>query len=179
SFIPGTPEDTRGITAEGRELIKEANKLGVIVDVSHLSDKSFYDVLEVTSKPIIASHSSCRAISPHSRNLTDQMIKDLAENNGVVGINFGNSFLRGDCNRNTKTPYTKIIDHIDHVVNLVGPNHVGFGSDFDGTGVPDSVKDVTGYNLLVKELEKRDYSDVDIDKICHGNFVRIFKDVWR
>jgi len=179
SFIPGTPEDTRGITAEGRELIKEANKLGVIVDVSHLSDKSFYDVLEVTSKPIIASHSSCRAISPHSRNLTDQMIKDLAENNGVVGINFGNSFLRGDCSRNTKTRYTKIIDHIDHVVNLVGPNHVGFGSDFDGTGVPDSLKDVTGYNLLVKELEKRDYSDVDIDKICHGNFVRIFKDVWR
>jgi len=179
SFDPNTPEDTRGITAEGVELIKEANKLGVIVDVSHLSDKSFWNVLDVTSKPIIASHSSCRAISPHARNLTDDMIQAIAKINGVIGINFGNSFLREDCQRSTDTPYTKIIDHIDHIVKLVGPNHVAFGSDFDGTGIPEGLKDVTGYNLLVKELEKRKYSDEDINKICHGNFIRIFKDVWK
>ncbi|NHJ86436.1 MAG: membrane dipeptidase [Asgard group archaeon] len=178
SFDPNTPEDTRGITAEGKELIKEANKLGVIVDVSHLSDKSFWDVLDTTTKPIIASHSSCREISPHSRNLTDEMIKAIADINGLIGINFGNSFLREDCQRSTDTPYTKIIDHIDHIVKLVGPNHVAFGSDFDGTGIPDSLGDVTGYNLLVKELEKRKYSDEDINKICHDNFIRIFKEVW-
>ena len=179
SFMPGAPIDTRGITAEGRELILEANKLGVIVDVSHLSDKSFWDVLEVTKKPIIASHSCCRAISPHVRNLTDEMLKALADNGGVIGINFANAFLREDCGREADTPYTKIIDHIDHVAKLVGPDHVGFGSDFDGTGVPDEVKDVTGFNKLVKELERRKYSEEDINKICHGNFKRIFEKVWK
>ncbi|RLI67154.1 MAG: membrane dipeptidase [Candidatus Gerdarchaeota archaeon] len=179
SFDPNTPEDTRGLTAEGKELIHEANKLGVIVDVSHLSDKSFWDAIDVTNKPLIASHSSCRVLSPHVRNLTDDMIKAIADINGMVGINFGNMFLREDCSRDAKTPFTKIIDHIDHVVNLVGPDYVGFGSDFDGTLVPDSVKDVTGFNLLVKELEKRDYSLEDINKICHGNFMRIFKEVWK
>ncbi len=179
SFDPNTPEDTRGITGEGRELILEANKLGIIVDVSHLSDKSFWDVLDISKKPIIASHSSCRAISPVSRNLTDEMIKALADNGGVMGINFGNMFLREDCKRNDDTPYTKIIDHVDHVKNLVGPDHVAFGSDFDGTGVPAEVKDVTGFNKLVAEMEERGYSNEDINKICHGNFVRIFKKVWR
>lgn len=179
SFNPNTPEDTRGITGEGRELILEANKLGVIVDVSHLSDKSFYDVLDITKKPIIASHSSCRSISPVSRNLTDEMIQALADNGGVMGINFGNMFLREDCGHSDDTPYTKIIDHVDHVKNLVGPDHVAFGSDFDGTSVPAEVKDVTGFNKLVAEMEARAYSNEDINKICHGNFVRIFKKVWR
>jgi len=179
SFDPNTPEDTRGLTAEGRELVKEANKLGIIVDVSHLSDKSFWEVLEVTEKPVIASHSSCRALSPHVRNLTDEMIKAIAEIKGMVGINFGNMFLRKDCLRNADTPYTRIIDHIDHIVQLVGPEYVGFGSDFDGTQVPDSLKDVAGFNLLIQELEKRGYSKVDINKICHGNFLRIFKEVWK
>lgn len=179
SFDPSTPIDTRGITGEGRELILEANKLGVIVDVSHLSDKSFWDVLNISKKPVIASHSSCRAISPVSRNLTDEMIKALADSGGVMGINFGNMFLREDCGRSDDTPFTKIIDHVDHVKNLVGPNHVAFGSDFDGTGVPAEVKDVTGFNKLVAEMEERGYTDEDINKICHGNFVRIFKKVWR
>ncbi|NHJ84889.1 MAG: membrane dipeptidase [Asgard group archaeon] len=179
SFDPNTPEDTRGITAEGKELIAEANKLGIIVDVSHLSDKSFWDVLEVTKKPVIASHSSCRAISPISRNLTDEMIQALADNGGMMGINFGNMFLREDLSRSTDTPFTKIIDHVDHVVKLVGPDYVGFGSDFDGTGVPDGLKDVTGFNKLVDELEKRDYSKEDINKICHENFIRIFKKIWK
>ncbi|NHJ40916.1 MAG: membrane dipeptidase, partial [Asgard group archaeon] len=179
SFDSNVPEDTRGITAEGKELIKEANKLGIIVDVSHLSDKSFWDVLEVTQKPIIASHSCCRSISPHKRNLTDEMIKALADTNGVMGINFCISFLREDCGKDPDTPISIIVDHIDHVTNLVGPDHVAFGSDFDGASVPNQVKDVTGFNLLVKELENRDYSEADINKICHGNFIRIFKKVWK
>lgn len=179
SFDPNIPEDTRGITAEGKELIKEANKLGIIVDVSHLSDKSFWDVLDVTTKPIIASHSCCRAISPHSRNLSDDMIKALADAKGVMGINFCLSFLRKDLGKDPDTPASLIIDHIDHVVNLVGPDHVAFGSDFDGASVSEHLKDVTGFNLLVKELEKRNYSEEDINKICHGNFIRIFKNVWK
>lgn len=178
SFDPNAPEDTRGLTAEGRELVLEANKLGVIVDVSHLSDKSFWNVLDVTKKPIIASHSSVRAICPHIRNLSDDMIKALADNGGLMGINFGNSFLREDMGRSKDTPYTKIIDHVDYVVNLVGPDHVAFGSDFDGTSVPDEIKDVTGFNKLVAEMEKRGYSDQDINKIGHENLIRIFKKVW-
>ena len=179
SFDPTTPKDTRGLTGEGKELVLEANKLGIIVDVSHLSDKSFWDVLDVTKKPIIASHSCVRAISPHVRNLTDDMLKALADNGGCMGINFANAFLREDMGRGTDTPYTKIVDHIDYVVNLVGPDHVAFGSDFDGTGVPDEIKDVTGFNKLVAEMEKRGYSDEDMNKICHGNFIRIFKNVWK
>jgi membrane dipeptidase len=179
SFMPNAPKDTRGITAEGRELILEANRLGIIVDVSHLSDKSFWDVLEITQKPIIASHSSCRAISPHVRNLDDEMIQALADANGVMGINFGNSFLRKDCERNADTPLSVVIDHVDHVVNLVGADHVAFGSDFDGTAVPDEIQDVTGFNKLREEMEKRGYSKQDLNKICHGNFIRIFNAVWQ
>ncbi|NHJ46646.1 MAG: membrane dipeptidase [Asgard group archaeon] len=179
SFDPNTPEDTRGLTAEGKELVKEANKLGVIVDVSHLSDKSFWAVNDVAKKPFIASHSNARSVSPHKRNLTDDMIKALADAGGVMGINFCTSFLSPDCTRSLDIPYTLIIDHIDHIVNLVGPDHVGFGSDFDGAGVPNEVKDVIGFNLLVKELEKREYSEEDINKICHGNFIRIFEKVWK
>ena len=98
---------------------------------------------------------------------------------GVMGINFCTGFLSPDCSRSLDIPYTLIVDHIDHIVNLVGPDHVGFGSDFDGAGVPNEIKDVTGFNLLVKELEKREYSDEDINKICHGNFIRVFEKVWK
>jgi membrane dipeptidase len=179
SFNPAAPEDNRGITAEGRELIKEAEKLGIIIDVSHLSDKSFWDVLEVAQKPVIASHSNSRAVSPHKRNLTDDMIQALADANGVMGINFCTSFLSPDCSRSLDIPYTTIVNHIDHIVKLVGPDHVAFGSDFDGAGIPNSLKDVAGFPLLVDELLNREYSEEDINKICHGNFIRIFKSVWK
>jgi membrane dipeptidase len=96
-----------------------------------------------------------------------------------MGINFCLSFLREDCGRDPDTPISIIIDHIDHVVNLVGPDHVAFGSDFDGAPISNHLKDVTGFNLLVKELENRNYSEEDINKICHGNFIRIFKNVWK
>jgi membrane dipeptidase len=179
SFDPNAPIDTRGLTAEGQALVEEANELGIVVDVSHLSDKSFWDVLEVTSKPIIASHSSCRAIGPHVRNLTDEMIEALAQNGGVMGINFGNSFLRPDSQRLGSTPASRIIEHIEHVVELVGIDHVAFGSDFDGTSVPDEIGDCTGFNLLRELLEEKGYSKKEMNKICHGNFMRVFKEVWK
>ncbi|MBD3190329.1 MAG: membrane dipeptidase [Candidatus Heimdallarchaeota archaeon] len=179
SFNPNAPKDKRGLTAEGRELIAEANDLGVIVDVSHLSDKSFWDAIDATNKPLIASHSNCRAISPHVRNLTDEMIQALADIGGVMGMNFSNAFLRPDCERTPDTPLTLVVDHIDHIRDLVGIDHVAFGSDFDGTTVPTEIKDCTGFNKIIAELVRRDYTEEEINKICHGNFIRIFEQVWK
>jgi membrane dipeptidase len=201
-----------GLSPFGEEVIKEMNRLGIMIDVSHISDSSFYDVMNLSKVPVIASHSSCRHFTPGwERNMSDEMIKKLAENGGVIQINFGSSFLdnkirlkeeendnyvksytvnnnlNSDEERKFKRDYIRknhpgyadvkdVVKHIDHVVKLVGIDHVGLGSDFDGVGdtLPDGLKDVSQYSNLVYELLKAGYSDEDIIKICSGNTLRVW-----
>jgi membrane dipeptidase len=192
------------------------NRQGIIVDISHVSDKTFFDALEVSKAPLIASHSSCRAISNHPRNMTDQMIKDLAEKDGVIQINYERNFLDQaykdawdnaaggliamfnelstkcgddlDCPRREaetinrrlteegKVPHVsweRIIDHIDHVVKLVGPDHVGLGSNFDGATMPDGMEDCSKLPKVTEALMRKGYKDDDIRKILGGNLLRV------
>ncbi len=162
-----------GLSPFGREVVAEMNRLGILVDVSHVSDDTFYDVLECSSKPVVATHSCCRALAEHPRNMTDGMIKALALAGGVIQINFYPVFL-DSAYESANPSYRRIADHIDHVVELVGIDHVGLGSDFDGIEItPEGMEDISKFPLIFEELRHRGYSEGDLDKIASENFFRI------
>lgn len=205
-----------GLSEFGEQVVKEMNRVGIMVDLSHVSDETFKDALAITKVPVIASHSSARKFTPgFERNMSDELIKAMAENGGVMMINFGGSFIdsayaagsskvrehlvnymaennlsRGDsafkayaaeytAANNPFPTVQKVADHIDHVVSLVGIDHVGFGSDFDGVGdsLPTGLKDVSMFPNLIAELLKRGYSEEDIAKICYKNVFRVWQAV--
>ena len=162
-----------GLTNFGVSLIKEMNRLGMIVDVSHLTKPGFWDIIAESSAPIIASHSNAEAVCNHQRNLDDDQIRALAKNGGVMGMNFCPPFVAAE-----NPSLDKMLDHIDHIVQLVGPNHVGLGSDFDGIGsTPTGLEDVTKMINITRGLIGRGYSDEDIVKILGGNYLRLFKEI--
>lgn len=215
SYDENRPND--GLTEFGRELVRAMNDIGMIVDVSHITDKAFYDVMDVTRVPAVATHSSARHFTPgFERNMSDDMIKRLAENGGVIQINFGSSFLTKEANqwyddlREARDAYLKenglpedgeeadaftarygrenpfpyadlevVLDHVDHVVELVGVEHVGIGSDYDGVGdsLPTGLKDVSDYPNLVDGLLQRGYDEDEIAKILSGNVMRVWRQV--
>ena len=160
-----------GLSRFGREVVNEMNRLGILIDVSHASDKTFYDALEASKAPIIASHSSARALCKHRRNLSDEQMKALAAKGGVVQICLYNLFLssKGDADINT------IITHIDHAVSVAGIDHVGIGSDFDGGGGVPGCADASQMLNITIELLRKGYSLTDIEKIWGGNFLRVLK----
>lgn len=163
-----------GLTRFGRDVVREMNRLGMIVDVSHLAEAGFWDVIELSSAPIIASHSNAKAVCNHRRNLTDAQIKALAEKGGVMGMNFCPPFL----NESGAASVDDIVRHIDHIVNLVGPKHVGLGSDFDGSSsVPKGAEDVSQLPRITDALLARGYSDDDVRAILGNNFLRVFRQI--
>jgi membrane dipeptidase len=205
-----------GLSPFGTEMIKEMNRLGMMVDVSHVSDSAFYDVIHISKVPVIASHSSCRHFTPGwERNMSDELIKTLAYHGGVIMINFGSSFLDNEVRMNSSKEWdhvsdllkeknltfgspeahkimdeyfgdhhpgeisvSKVVDHIEYVVKLVGVDHVGLGSDFDGVYfVPKGLEDVSKYPNLIFELLRKGFSEEDIEKICSGNFLRVWEAV--
>ncbi len=177
----GTRQRKTGLTDKGRDLIAEAQSLGITIDVSHLNDPSFWDVYEITERPIIATHSNARSITNHPRNLTDDQIKAIHEKHGTIGINFSMGFLNSENpgKDNIDLGFDIIKNHIDHMISLADINIVAMGSDFDGTSVPNCVKDCTTFPLLWDYLLKNGYSEQDIDKISHGNLLRVFKETWK
>jgi membrane dipeptidase len=204
-----------GLTDYGKQIVTEMNRRGMLVDISHVSDKTFYDALAISKAPLIASHSSCRALCNHPRNMTDDMIKALAAKGGVIQINYEKSFLdqaykdagdkkggivgtldriQKECGNDEacvgrkmseqekqdtadgKLPHvswTEIIDHIDHAVKLVGADHVGLGSDFDGANMPDGMEDASHLPQITDALLKKGYSEADIRKILGENTLRV------
>lgn len=200
----------KGLSPFGKKLVTEMNNIGMLIDVSHISDDAFYQVMELSKTPVIASHSSLRKYTPgFERNMNDDMLLALKENGGVIQINFGSSFVTAkagswgkqlkntkesakkegtklskdfDAAYRAKNPYPfasleQVLDHIDHVVELIGIDYVGIGFDYDGVGdsLPIGLKDVSSYPNLVQGLMDRDYSDKDIKKILSGNLLRVLK----
>jgi membrane dipeptidase len=160
-----------GLTPFGREVVREMNRLGVMIDVSHVSDKTFFDVLEVSKVPVIASHSSAREIFSHPRNMSDSMLRALVQNRGVIMINYHAPFLGAP-----PVGWEKIIDHIDHAVRIAGPDHVGLGSDFDGGTMPAGMEDVSKLPKITDALVRRGYSEQNIAKILGGNLLRVMRE---
>lgn len=173
SQVPFSINTEDGLKPFGKEVVKKMNELGMIVDVSHGSDKLFYDVIDISDKPIVASHSDSRYVCDVPRNMTDEMIKTLAAHNGIMGINFCSSFIGKDPNINQ---IPQIIEHIKHIANVGGIDCIALGSDFDGIQTPNGMSDCTKMDTLFSELAKSGFSKQDIDKISYGNFLRIFKE---
>jgi len=200
---PGV-EHHNGLTKLGREVVAEMNRLGMIVDISHVSDKTFRDVLETSTAPVFASHSNCRAVSNIPRNMTDEMIVALARKGGQLNMNFGCEFLSqksADASpwsnpklaaqveknksaearlerRMPRAALADVVAHIDHVVKLAGIDHVGIGTDFDGIGcTPEGLDDPGKFPNLTRALLERGYSPADIQKIYGGNMLRLMRAV--
>ena len=180
---------TTGLASLGRSLVAEMNRLGMMVDISHVSDKTFFDVLEASAAPPLASHSSCRALSAIARNMTDEMIVALAKKGGVVQVNFGCEFVSqrsanqsswlGTAPKGTKAPRATLeeaVAHIDHIVKLAGVDHAGIGTDFDGVDcVPAGLDDVSKFAALTRALLERGYTAEQIRKIYGGNLLRVMR----
>jgi membrane dipeptidase len=162
-----------GLTEFGAEVVREMNRLGMVVDVSHASDETFYDTLEVSKKPVVASHSCVRALNNHHRNMTDDMLRALAQNGGVIGINFYSEYLAP---AGTEVTVGTLVDHIEYAVDVAGIDHVGLGSDFDGvTALPAGLDDVSKLPAITEELLDRGFAEKDIEKILGGNMLRVFR----
>jgi membrane dipeptidase len=174
------PEDGgRGLTGLGRKLVGACNEMGIVIDVSHLNDAGFWDVIECSTQPVVASHSNCRSLCPVARNLSDEQIRALAAKGGLLGINFHVGFLRAGAEHPDEATIADVIAHIDHVVELVGVDHVAFGSDFDGATMPHDLPDVAALPRLVEALLRHGYDDAAVRKICAENWLRVFRAVWR
>jgi membrane dipeptidase len=211
-MVPGTQ---RGLTPFGRQVVRRMNELGMIVDLSHVGVQTFWDAINTSTKPVIASHSSVYALCPVPRNLNDRQILAIAEKGGVIDLNFYSGFLDSNYFQRQKEfntrhagevdslkklkwvsddiqewlgkqypsdandlrpPLSVLLDHLDYIVKLAGVDHVGIGSDFDGIhSSPQQLDDVSSFPILTRELLKRGYRKVDIDKILGGNFIRVFK----
>ena len=169
------PEEKNGLTEFGFSLIEEMNRLGVIVDVSHLSDKGFFDVVGHSKKPVVASHSNARGLCAHTRNLTDEMLKALAEKGGVMGINYEKSFLHTDKLLGADT-VPRVVEHIQYIAKRIGVEHIALGSDFDGIDPDIALSDASRLPELLLALEKAGFTQTEIEKITHKNALRVFKD---
>lgn len=167
------PNTEDGLTEFGIEVVKEMNRLGMVIDCSHLGDKGFYDVIKYSSKPIVCSHSCSRSVCNHVRNMTDDMLYKLKENNGVVGINYCHAFIKED---ESIASVEDVVKHIVYIRDLIGIDYIGLGSDFDGIGNENiELKDASMMGKLIDELKKQGFSEEDIDKICFKNVLRVFK----
>lgn len=163
-----------GLTDFGRQVVSEMNSLGMLVDVSHISERGFWDVLGVSTRPVIATHSNARSVCDHSRNLSDRQIKALAGQGGVIGLTYVPEFVDpgNPC-------LSRLLDHVDHIVNLAGPDCLGLGSDFDGVDKTVSgLEDVTRVPVIYEGLINRGYSEEVVEKILGKNFLRVMKRVW-
>ena len=163
----------KGLTEFGREVVAEMNRLGMLVDVSHLSDQGFYDVAATSSHPFVASHSNARSITGHTRNLTDDMIRILAEKGGVTGLTFARSFLAEPPNCRVED----MVRHVKHIYQVGGIDVIAIGSDFDGTKPPLEVANSSEIGKLITGLAKAGFSDEDLEKICYLNAARVIREV--
>lgn len=210
------PFGTKGLTDFGKQVVQRMNQLGMMVDISHVGEQTFYDVIKTTTKPIIASHSSAYSLCPHPRNLKDEQIRAVGKNGGVIFINFYSGFIDSNYMRRKEVvsgnhrsevdslirlkwhmnqvedwlfktypsevaglrpTIDQLIDHINHVVNLIGVDHVGLGSDFDGIeSAPEGLDGVEDFPKITEALLKRGYSKKQVKKILGNNFLRVFKD---
>ncbi len=176
--FPDSPDIGPGLTPAGKDLVRLCNTLGIVVDLSHLNERGFWDVARLSSAPLVASHSGVHALCPSPRNLTDDQLDAIGESGGIVGVNFSRAFLRRDGLEDRETSVTEIARHVEYIAERIGVDHVGFGSDFDGTQVPQDMKDASGLPKLLEALRTRGMREADLLKVAHGNWLRILKETW-
>ena len=176
--FPGSPDTGPGLTDAGKELVRECNHLGVLIDLSHLNEKGFWDVTGLSEAPLVATHSNAHALCPTPRNLTDRQLDAIRDSDGMVGVNFAVAFLREDGRDDANTPLETVVRHVDHLVEKVGIDRVGFGSDFDGARVPKAIGDVSGLPKLLAVLEEHGYGEGELRKLAYENWLRVLRKTW-
>lgn len=176
--FPHSPDTGAGLTIAGKALLRRCAEKKMVVDVSHMNERAFWNTVDILQQPIVATHSNAHALCPQARNLTDPQLKAIAESGGMVGVNFDVAFLRGDGQRNADTPIELILDHLEYMMNHLGEDHIGFGSDFDGALISTELQDVTGLAQLIAAMQQRHYSKGLIEKICWGNWLNVLNRIW-
>mgnify|MGYP006271736941 CR=1 FL=1 len=176
---PSTPDSGPGLTDAGKALVKVCNQLGIMLDLSHLNEAGFWDVAKLSDAPLVATHSNVHALCTIGRNLTDKQLDAIRESDGMVGLNFAVGFLREDGTWDADTPLTTLVRHIDHLVDRIGIERVGLGSDFDGAKIPRAIGDVTGLPKLADALRDAGYDDDAMAKLTHQNWLRVLRKTWR
>lgn len=177
--FPASPDTGPGLTEAGKDLVRECNRLGVLVDLSHLNERGFWDVAGITGAPLVATHSNVHALCPTTRNLTDRQLDAIRDSDGMVGVNFAVAFLREDGTEDENTPLETVVRHVDYLVEQLGTDRVGFGSDFDGAKMPKEIGAVSGLPKLLDALRKRGYDEAALHKLAHGNWLRVLRMTWR
>lgn len=176
--FPSSPDTGPGLTDPGKALVRACNELGIMVDLSHLNEKGFWDVAATSEAPLVATHSNAHAICHSSRNLTDRQLDAIRDSDGLVGLNYNCAFLRPDGARDANTPLEVLADHLDYIVDRIGIERVALGSDFDGAQMPLELSDCSKLPNLVKVLRTRGYDDAALTRIGYGNWLRILETTW-
>lgn len=176
--FPGSPDTGAGLSAEGIALIKACNRQRILIDLSHMNEKAFWDTARISDAPLVATHSNAHQLCPQPRNLTDQQLNAIRDSDGLVGVNFGTAFLREDGKRDGDTAVAEIVKHITYLADRIGVERVALGSDFDGVNVPDRLGDVTGLPRLAEALAKAGFSTDCQQKIAWRNWLRVLRQTW-
>jgi len=175
---PMSPDTGPGLTDAGFELVKACNRLGILIDLAHITEKGFWDVAKTSDQPLIASHSNAHALTPVARNLTDKQMDAIKEGNGLVGLNYAVTMLRADGRDNVSTPLSDMVRHIDYMVKRMGIDCVALGSDFDGASIPEEIHDAAGNQNLVAALKNAGYGEPELKKLCRENWLRVLGKAW-
>ena len=176
--FPASPDTGPGLTDAGKELVRECNRLGVLLDLSHLNERGFWDVAEMAEAPLVATHSNAYTLCPTTRNLTDRQLDAIRDSDGMVGVNFAVGFLREDGKDEEDTPIETVVRHVDYLAERLGIERVGFGSDFDGAKVAREIGDASGLPKLLAALRGRGYDEAALKKLAHENWVRVLHATW-
>lgn len=177
--FPSSPDIGPGLSPAGRELVRACNRLGIMLDLSHLNEAGFWDVAKLSDAPLVATHSNVHALTATPRNLTDKQLDAIKESDGMVGLNYAVAFLREDGANDANTPLSQMVRHIDYLVERLGIDRVGLGSDYDGATIPSAIGDVAGQQRLIEALAAAGYDDVSLRKLAHENWLRVLRKTWK
>jgi membrane dipeptidase len=176
--FPSSPDTGGGLTEAGAALVRECNRLRMMVDLSHLNERGFWDVSKISNAPLVATHSNAHAVAASSRNLTNEQLLAIGETRGMVGLNYATGFLRPDGRWDSMTDASVMIRHLEHMIKFAGEDCVGLGSDFDGARIPSFIGSVTGVSKLVEAMQAAGFGDTLIEKITHKNWLRVLHLTW-
>ncbi|RWR26473.1 membrane dipeptidase [Sinirhodobacter populi] len=176
--FPSSPDTGDGLTGAGKDLVRECNRLKIMLDLSHLNEKGFDDIAAISDAPLVATHSNAHAVTPSSRNLTDRQLAMIRESRGMVGLNYAVGFLRPDGLGTAFEGWDPVLRHLDHLIAQLGEDHVGLGSDFDGATMPADLRDVAGLPRLLDALRAHGFGEELVEKIAHRNWLAVLGRVW-
>ena len=176
--FPSDPDIGSGLTDAGKALVKACNRLRILIDLSHLNEKGFWDVQKLSDAPLVATHSNAHRLCPVSRNLTDKQLAAIRESDGMVGLNYAVCFLREDGQNNADTPLETMLRHLDYLIEYVGEDRVGLGSDFDGAMIPKAIGTVAGSQNLIRAMRAHGYGEDLIEKIAYRNWLSVLEKTW-